>query len=822
VTAAPLPVPPPDPEPLRLLTFEDLVELAEAKRSRATSDASRSGWARLLEVARALAGGRETAGDLVSGRTWTLLRVRVDGYQGVGAPLTVDLDPIPGVTVLIGRNGSGKSSIADAIETALHGEPRAPTSTGRGGKAPLWDREHCGRDAAEAHVEVTLLAGEETLTLDVRIGPDGSVTGRTARHTAVDGITTDLDLATTSWRSALAGHRPVFGYAAVERQVQLAQNLQEFLEPLLAFGGCFDELKAGVDAAGSAAAQARERWGQARSTAEQRTDQVDRAHPDATPTAIDWPDVADDPDAWLTTAGLTETGVAAPEITAAQHDRLHVAATQALAALADLETAEAAPAPDPVTAKLAAPLADLHRAAQHLDDTGDACPVCRRVGMDWAAALAATVDTAPATAEQAATFVRRLAALRAALDDDLTPIEEVIRHDWCTAAVRDASTPVLAAGADLRHRLDEDGRRATPAVRAAVRAAHDRLTSAAWHTTVTELAAHTDRERQWRRARRAAVEPFLGVWREVRDEAIAAASWKSAADCLRTLQNDLRAERTRNLRTLTDSSVRALLDDVGLHITGLSVQGTKADVQVVDATGQPVRLSLLSAGQRNALLLAPLLAVAHGGPFGFLVLDDPVHAFDQIRVDRLAQLIHTLAADRRVVVLTHDERLREHLLVRSPHHTARNVHRDHLTGVVREEPSPPMWEVLLDDAAAALARAPKPGPKTTPPTVLVRGLCRMALDDALRHFVLQEAVGVPRDPHTDLAALDKVGTTKDRIDAALTLHPGHGRVLAAEAIVSTHLNGWNQAAHGKAKTPGPTAAEIDDARRACKTLLGLP
>ncbi|MBV9922323.1 MAG: AAA family ATPase [Pseudonocardia sp.] len=41
------------------------------------------------------------------------------------------------MTVLIGRNGSGKSSIADAIETALHGEPRAPTSTGRGGKAPL-------------------------------------------------------------------------------------------------------------------------------------------------------------------------------------------------------------------------------------------------------------------------------------------------------------------------------------------------------------------------------------------------------------------------------------------------------------------------------------------------------------------------------------------------------------------------------------------------------------------------------------------------------------------------------------------------------------
>ena len=73
---------------------------------------------------------------------------------------------------------------------------------------------------------------------------------------------------------------------------------------------------------------------------------------------------------------------------------------------------------------------------------------------------------------------------------------------------------------------------------------------------------------------------------------------------------------------------------------------------VTDVSGKPVALSMLSAGQRNALLLAPLLAVSRGGPFGFLVLDDPVHAFDQVRVDRLAQLIHDLAEDRRVIVLT--------------------------------------------------------------------------------------------------------------------------------------------------------------------------
>lgn len=135
----------PAPPSMELLTFEDLVAFAETKRSAARADSSIAGWDRLLQVARALAGSGGADGDLVTARRWRLLRVSISGYQGVSRPLTIDLDPTPGVTVLIGRNGSGKSSIADAIETALHGEPRAPTASGTGGRAPLWEREHCGR-----------------------------------------------------------------------------------------------------------------------------------------------------------------------------------------------------------------------------------------------------------------------------------------------------------------------------------------------------------------------------------------------------------------------------------------------------------------------------------------------------------------------------------------------------------------------------------------------------------------------------------------------------------------------------------------------------
>lgn len=108
---------------LRLLTFEDIVELAESKKVKATAPDKIAGWDRLLAVARDLAGTGGGTDDLAVGRTWSLVKIRIQGYQGVAAeaPLEIELDPTPGVTVIHGPNGSGKSSIADAIETALHG-----------------------------------------------------------------------------------------------------------------------------------------------------------------------------------------------------------------------------------------------------------------------------------------------------------------------------------------------------------------------------------------------------------------------------------------------------------------------------------------------------------------------------------------------------------------------------------------------------------------------------------------------------------------------------------------------------------------------------
>jgi hypothetical protein len=46
----------------------------------------------------------------------------VEGFRGIGPPQTLELTPGPGLTLVVGRNGSGKSSLAEALEVLLTGD----------------------------------------------------------------------------------------------------------------------------------------------------------------------------------------------------------------------------------------------------------------------------------------------------------------------------------------------------------------------------------------------------------------------------------------------------------------------------------------------------------------------------------------------------------------------------------------------------------------------------------------------------------------------------------------------------------------------------
>ena len=48
-----------------------------------------------------------------------LASLTVSGFRGIGPPATLTLPPGPGLTLILGRNGSGKSTFAEALEALL-------------------------------------------------------------------------------------------------------------------------------------------------------------------------------------------------------------------------------------------------------------------------------------------------------------------------------------------------------------------------------------------------------------------------------------------------------------------------------------------------------------------------------------------------------------------------------------------------------------------------------------------------------------------------------------------------------------------------------
>lgn len=74
----------------------------------------------------------------------------------------------------------------------------------------------------------------------------------------------------------------------------------------------------------------------------------------------------------------------------------------------------------------------------------------------------------------------------------------------------------------------------------------------------------------------------------------------------------------------------------------------------------------MSQGELHALALSLFLprATAPDSPFRFVVLNDPIQAMDPAKVQGFVQVLLELAADRQVIVLSHDERLPAAVLAR--------------------------------------------------------------------------------------------------------------------------------------------------------------
>ena len=106
----------------------------------------------LDELDAAIGGGldapvREASAPVESGPPANayLGEIKVRGFRGIGPESVLPLQPGPGLTLVVGRNGSGKSSFAEAAELALTGE----CSRWANRKAKIWQEGWSNLHATE-------------------------------------------------------------------------------------------------------------------------------------------------------------------------------------------------------------------------------------------------------------------------------------------------------------------------------------------------------------------------------------------------------------------------------------------------------------------------------------------------------------------------------------------------------------------------------------------------------------------------------------------------------------------------------------------------
>ncbi|MFQ6391922.1 AAA family ATPase [Nocardia sp. KC 131] len=589
-----------------------------------------------------------------------LRSIRVRGFRGIGQEATLNLPPGPGLTLVVGRNGSGKSSFAEAAELAFTGGNRRWD-----GRSAAWRegwRNLHEPDATRIELELLTAGSDSELTIAKEWAP-GTNLGA-ARWTEQRPPAPPTDFDADRWSALLELYRPFLSYSELGALVDgKPSDLFDALHQLL-----------GLDELTSAQERIRTRRlelervvrdsRQARlglvatleSVADSRAVRVAAllrpAQPDLTAIGREVFGSADDPSGRAGLRAIVRLAIPSGAEVEAVARRLEECAT----VLARDSTADA-------EADLRV-LGLLSRARDHVVASGAcACPVCGRGDLDdaWAndaddsiAALTARVDALATARAELHSAVRAARALPEHVPSELdfdpgyppTVDTTAVRRAWSdwaalTSADYTAQLPdrLRCAHARLVDELD--------LLQQGTRKELSRIDEV-WSPLVPRLVGWLDGARQ--------VAAQSGVLRTVR----------RAEDWLKSATAGLRGERMAPLETTARWVWHSLRQQSNVELGAIKLQGNAGtarrvllDVTVDDVDG--AALGVMSQGELHALGLSLFLprATVEQSPFRFVMIDDPVQAMDPAKVDGLARVLAVVAWTRQVIVFTHDERLAE-------------------------------------------------------------------------------------------------------------------------------------------------------------------
>jgi DNA repair exonuclease SbcCD ATPase subunit len=145
-----------------------------------------------------------------------LAGITAAGFRGVGPEQTLRLQPGPGLTLVVGRNGSGKSSFAQAAEVALTG-----SNARWAGRGSVWKEgwRNLHADTAPASVTVDLAVdGQAGATRVRREWASDDVDDCTGWTQRTGQPRAGLD--TLDWSDALTTYRPFLSYSELGSMLQ--------------------------------------------------------------------------------------------------------------------------------------------------------------------------------------------------------------------------------------------------------------------------------------------------------------------------------------------------------------------------------------------------------------------------------------------------------------------------------------------------------------------------------------------------------------------------------------------------------------------------
>jgi ABC-type Mn2+/Zn2+ transport system ATPase subunit len=697
-----------------------------------------------------------------------LASLKVEGFRGIGGSQTVEFNTGPGLTLLVGRNGSGKSSFAEAFEVLFTGDSKRWE-----GRSKIW--KEGWRNLHHPHptsVEAMLLVEGQGPTKVTGQWTDGAPLEACSVVVQPKGKP-KTSLQAIGWSEALVSFRPFLSYN--ELGSMLDEGPSKLYDALSLVLG-LEDLVSGQDALSEARLDRQKALKladqQRQLLIEQLTRSLDQESDDRARECFEALSAKN----W----GLDELTKLLDVSSVAPDDRDIVVLTKvtvlespdpevAARAVSALRTAhERVAATAGTDGDRFRRLAGLLESALTFHDAHDSpdCPVCgtrSALGPTWSETtreeikrlrtLAAGSERAHSEAEAARKHAHSLTVQVPKLLDQVFEVGlqglDVAREEWIAWAEGASINDLLLLADHIDKRL--------PMLGAAIEALKKSAT--------VEIKRREDRWKPMATAISSWLPSAIAGKRGGDD----LPTLKSAEDWLKGAVADIRSQRFAPIGEQAMATWRFLRQNSSVELGRIELAGSKSQRRVtLDVTVDGVAgaaLGVMSQGELHSLALSLFLprATLSESPFRFVVIDDPVQSMDPARVDGLARALEQVARLRQVIVFTHDERLPEAVRRLDVKATILSITR-RPNSVIEVRTALTPVRAHIEDALALVHTTEMPRDILNR---LVPGFCRAALEAAFMQVVRRR----------QLAAGHSHGEVEEGLATALKLTP-----LAALAL----------------------------------------